>query len=319
MISMALVLSLTFTVVSQPATAYDKTNSDNGFIKLDSAQIQECVKDVALEWAETIKPGVDFNLGEVNEINVIDSNDPEYTVSYFSNALPYGYAVVVFQNHEAIIKEANVNPGQEGIYSDLIDTVIDVTDTSRKNLDIDKQIVEISPMQYGVIAKKKSDKTKKVYDNYGNEMSSDELMNESTKYSSSNSIYIYNLQNSNKYKVSEKTILKKYTNKSLLYTESKIEKVTNKYCCVTQASLQIAYMEGLFKNTNKDIKSTYNKLWNDASVVETTESKKNKKSNKVIYGETTTYKGKKALEKLAESKGYSVKTNWFVENEPSVS
>ena len=316
-ISMALAFSLAFSVVGQTAIAKDNT-ANNGLIKLNSTQIKEYVKDVALEWAETIKPDVDFNLGEVSKINVVDSNISEYTVSYFLNALPYGYAVVVFQNNEPIVKEANVNPGQEGIYTDLVDTVIDVTDTSRKNLDIDKQIVELAPMQYGVSAKNKHSKAKKVYDNYGNEMSLNEVMNKSTKYENAGSIFIKNFS-SNKYKVSEKNILKKYTNKSKLFTEDKIEKIAKKYCCVIQASLQIAYMEGLLNNTDKDIKNTYNKLWNDASVSETTESKKNKQKNKIIYGETTTYKAKKALEKLAKSKGYKSTTNWFTKNKPSVS
>lgn len=311
-ISMILALSLAFSVVGQTVAAYDKTNSNNGLIKLDSAKIQECVKDVALEWAETIKPGVDFNLGEVNEINVIDSNDPEYTVSYFSNALPYGYAVVVFQNHEAIIKEANVNPGQEGIYSDLVDTVIDVTDTSRKNLDIDKQIVEIAPMQYGVIAKKKSDKTKKVYDNYGNEMLSDELMDESTKYSSIGSIYIYNLQKSNKYKVSEKTILKKYTNKSRLYTQDYIINRTSRYCCCTSAAYQIAYMEGLATGTDAGIRNSYNYIWEKSGV------KVSKTKNEIEYGVCNIRKTKNALVDLAKKKGYKGTKNYWVENKPSV-
>lgn len=316
-ISMVLILSLAFNTVGQTAIAYNKTNSNTGLIKLDDKGIEKCVKDVALEWAETVKPDVDFTLGEFKEINVVDSDVPEYTVSYFSNALPYGYAVVVFQNNEAIVKEANINPGQEGIYTDLVDTVIDVTDTSRKKLDIDKQIVELAPMQYGVAAKRKSDKSKKVYDNYGSEMSSCELINHSTKYKSTDSIFIKNFT-SDKYKISEKNILKKYTKKDKLYTEDEIERITKKYCCVIQASLQIAYVEGLFKNTEKDIKNTYNKLWSDANVVENTKSKKNKQKDKITYGGTTTYNAKKALEKLAKSKGYSSTTNWFTKNEPSV-
>lgn len=226
-ISMVLILSLAFNTVGQTAIAYNKTNSNTGLIKLDDKGIEKCVKDVALEWAETVKPDVDFTLGEFKEINVVDSNEPEYTVSYFSNALPYGYAVVVFQNNEAIVKEANINPGQEGIYTDLVDTVIDVTDTSRKKLDIDKQIVELAPMQYGVAAKRKSDRSKRVYDNLGQVSSSKGLLVASTNYATTRSIFINKKNWTNKkYKVLEKTVLNKYTKRNKLFSSTYIKNIT---------------------------------------------------------------------------------------------
>ena len=311
-ISMVLILSLAFNTVGQTAIAYNKTNSNTGLIKLDDKGIEKCVKDVALEWAETVKPDVDFTLGEFKEINVVDSDDPEYTVSYFSNALPYGYAVVVFQNNEAIVKEANINPGQEGIYTDLVDTVIDVTDTSRKKLDIDKQIVELAPMQYGVVAKKKSDKRKKIYDNYRSEMSLDDLSNKSSKYADIESIYIYNLSNNN-YKVSEKTILKKYKNKSRLFTQGCITDRTSRFCCCTSAAYQIAYMEGLATDTDHGMRNAYNYLWENSGV------KVYKTQLDIDYGSCNTRKTKNALVDLAKKKGYKGTENYWVKNEPSVS
>lgn len=314
-ISMVLILSLAFNTVGQTAIAYNKTNSNTGLIKLDDKGIEKCVKDVALEWAETVKPDVDFTLGEFKEINVVDSNEPEYTVSYFSNALPYGYAVVVFQNNEAIVKEANINPGQEGIYTDLVDTVIDVTDTSRKKLDIDKQIVELAPMQYGVAAKRKSDKRKKFYDNYGSEILSSYLLDEATKYSSHRSIFIKksNWINS-KYKVdnSSKIILNKYKNNSMLFSERDIEKLTKRYCCVVQALLQISYMERLSDWSGSSIKSTYNILWKWCKVEDS------KTENGVEYGGATITNANKAFVKLAISKGYLRTVPQKLQKTPSV-
>lgn len=296
-ISMVLILSLAFNTVGQTAIAYNKTNSNTGLIKLDDKGIEKCVKDVALEWAETVKPDVDFTLGEFKEINVVDSDDPEYTVSYFSNALPYGYAVVVFQNNEAIVKEANINPGQEGIYTDLVDTVIDVTDTSRKKLDIDKQIVELAPMQYGVAAKRKSDRSKRVYDNLGQVSSSKGLLVASTNYATTRSIFINKKNWTNKkYKVLEKTVLNKYTKRNKLFSSTYIKNITKKYCCATQALLQIAYMEGLTNETSSSIKSTYNKLWKYC------ETSTDKTENKIEYGSCYIDDANKGFVKFAQKR-----------------
>ena len=242
---------------------------------------------------------------------MVDSNVPEYTVSYFSNALPYGYAVVVFQNHEAIVKEANVNPGQEGIYTDLVDTVIDVTDTSRKNLDIDKQIVELAPMQYGVVAKKKSDKTEKIYDNFGNEIRSEETKYYTTEYNNNTSIMIRNW-NKNSYKVLSSVVLKKYNSRPELLSEDYIESLTGKYCCVVQALLQIAYMEKLTTLQGTKIKSTYNTLWKYCDVeVDYVE-------RGVKYGGAGIYDAKSAFVKFAKEKGYKKTSNHFLEWSPSI-
>lgn len=320
LVSLITILTIILNLFCQTVSAYE----NKSIIKLNTETIIECVQNIALGWAKMVEPNIDLNLGSINKINIINSNDVEYTVSYFSGKLPYGYAVVIFQNNEAVIKEANLTPGQESIYTELVDTVIDVTDTSRSNLDISNQLIEISPTQYALSAKnnRQKGKTTKVYDIYGNIISSNDLVAESTKYSKADSIFISSDSWTNsKYKVdkSSKIILKKYTNRPKLFGEWDIENLTNKYCCVTQALLQIAYMEKLTNGSDSSIKTTYNKLWNYCKISETKKSKKNTAKYKIQYGEGTLSNANNGFVKLAKEKGYSrTKTNSIKKN-PSVS
>lgn len=159
-------------------------------------------------------------------------------------------------------------------------------------------------------------------DNYGTEINNDDNSSSSTKYNDASSIYINDFiwNNSNNYKVnaSSKIILSKYNNKKTLKLEQDVTSVTGKYACGVQALLQISYMEGLSSYSDKDVKATYSKLWNYCKITETSESKKNKDKNKVIYGSGYTADYSKGFVQFAQEKGFKGTQNNGVQNNPSV-
>lgn len=311
---MLMALTLSVGIAGQSVMAVEEANNEP-LIKLDSKMIEQCVKDTALNWAEVVKPDIELTAGDVDSINIVDSDTPEYTVSFFNGNTPYGYAVVIFQDYDAIIKEANLNPGEEGLYENLVDTAADTENTSEKNLAVKDQIIEIAPTQYAVAARKKTESAskEKIYDNFGNVISSKKLATHQN-YKDVRNIFIDKSNwTEKKYKVDKKSKieLKKFKDRSTLFSESKIEGITKKYCCVTQASTQIAYMQYLTSKSTKDLKDTYNKLWKYQNV------KKTKTINHIDYGSATADNANKGLVKLAKDCGYSKTKEQKIQKNPS--
>lgn len=77
-------------------------------------------------------------------------------------------------------------------------------------------------------------------------------------------------------------------------------------------------MEGLTTYSDNDIKNTYNKLWSYTKTTETSESKKNTKKDKVIYGEGTISDLSNGFIKFAQEKGYTGTQDKGIQKNPSV-
>lgn len=296
-------------------------NIQNENVKVDECNVEQLIVNATLDWLQLIEPDKNFCVGDIVEIEISEPNKLEYTASVFNDVIPYGYVVIDVLNDGAVVVESNVSLGREGLYASIVDEVVEKSGEKRRSLKIGDSITKIAPLQYG-LKYEDSKGNINLTDNYGNEIDDEEKIFTSTKYETAWAIYIDKKEwKPSKYKVneSEYITLKKYQERPMLLSEQYIEVRTKKYCCVVQAMLQIANMEKLVTYSTDDIVTAYNKLWNYAKITETAESKKNKSSNKVMYGQGTTKNAAKALIKLAKEKGYKGTEYKGMEKNPSVS
>lgn len=294
------------------------------YIKIDSKNIISLLVDNALEWASMVEPNVNLNVGNINKVIVPESNEIKYAVSYFSNTIPYGYAVLSFNNDDVVVEQAIIDRGIDNIYSELIDVVDANAETSLKNYKIDKEIIQFDPFQYGIVITDKNNKTKG-YNNYGEEI--DINYGDEAVYKSGSSIYIRSANWKSSEYVENKTskiVLDKFSKRSLLFTQKKVTDITGRYACAVQALTQIAYMEGLCTGTERSILTTYNLLWAYTDTKETEESQKNTDKEKTIFGTTGTLlvdgivKSGKGFVTYAKNMGYRNTEYKGVTNKPSV-
>ncbi len=301
------------------------TGNNRSLKRVNNENIRSLLTTNALEWANLIKPEVNITIGNINQVSVPETNQIKYVASFFSDTIPYGYAVFEFVDNDVVIEQSVIERGIDNIYSELMDVVDEKIGNNFKDYAVDKSVIQITPFQYAVCV---TDKNKNVitYDNYGDELT--EYTNEDeTSYSEGSSIYIYsNNWKSSSYteEKSSKIVLKKFTKRSTLFSEDKIENITGKYACAVQALTQIAYMEGLCTGTSKSIQTTYNLLWDYTDTKETDDSKKKTSKDKIIYGTTGTWitpgiqKSAKGFVEYAQEMGYTDTKYKGVESNPSV-
>lgn len=289
--------------------------------KMDESNLDKVIVATVIEWAEMMEPNISFCVGDIKKVQLLSSEEIEYTASLFHNTIPYGYVILKYMDNDIVVTESNIEKGREGLYPNIVDIIVENSEEERLSLDIDNTIVQISPLQYGL--KYEDEKGNEcITDNYGNKVEDEKMLKTSEKYDTAWEIYIesYNWQPS-RYKVDEssKIILNKYQKNKKLITQKRIEDITGKYACGVQALIQIAYMEKLVSfDNNANIKSTYNRLWKYTKTTETKKSKKNTSKDKVIYGEGDTKETVKGFIKFAKEKGYNGTQYKGIQKNPSI-
>ncbi len=291
-ISSLIVLVMCFSLINVGVNAKGEE-----LVKVTDKNVENIITTETLNWAKQIEPNLNFIVGDIIQINSTTNDEVEYTASLFNDTMPYGYVVIGFVNHEAIVKESNISKGQEGLYTKIIDNILTNSNESRKNIKPEKSIKKISALQYSLSYKDKHG-NKLSTDNYGNEINDDNLAKGS--YSDNAAIFIRKDSfTSNYYKVKSQIELKKYTNRPKLINDYDVTSVTDKYACGVQSLIQIAYMEGLITYSDKDIRNTSNVLWNYTG---TTTSKVDKDAG-ITYGGGQTPETAKGFVRFAREKG----------------
>ena len=287
-----------------------------------------CITVTALDWADMMQPGMEFTVEDITYI-VNQSLVPEYAVSFFYHSIPYGYAVVTFQNGDACVKEGQLVEGKEGLRTEIVNEIEGSNARSVSDTEVSDALVEIAPLQYGAVTKDEDGQLETVHDNYGNEYDledvnavsedSEEVLYGSTQYNGAESIFI---KSGNwipsKYQVKSEITLQKYKERSMLLLIDNAETWVKKYACVVQALTQIAYMERMCNSGEKDTISIYNTLWKYTKTFETDESKKDTTKD-VIYGSTYVKDAAEGFVRLAQEKGYKNTEVKGIETDPSVS
>ncbi len=309
-----------------------KAYSDTDEVLLSSlteADLEACITVTALDWADMMQPGMEFTVEDITYI-VSQSLAPEYAVSFFYHSIPYGYAVVTFQNGDACVKEGQLVEGKEGLRTEIVNEIEGGNARSVSDTEVSDALVEIAPLQYGAVTKDEDGQLETVHDNYGNEYDledvnavsedAEELLYDSTKYDNTRSIYIEKVNwIPSKYQVKSELTLQKYKENSRMFSEKTIENWVGKYACAVQALTQIACMEKMCDRLEKeDTINTYNKLWKYTKTQETADSKKDT-TNNIIYGETSLENAAEGFVKFAQEKGYKNTEVKGIETDPSVS
>lgn len=273
---------------------------------LSTKEIKTLVHNTAIEWA-SLNGENNLTIGKIKQISTADKS-VVYEATYYMDNLPYGYAVITFAEGEPVVKQSVISAGAEGLYTELVDVVMENSDYERKDIDIDETVVEISPFHYGLKVENDDNETE-IFDNYG------EKYDCSRKYASASSIYISS-DNwvSSKYKVveSSKVVLEKFSDRSELVSESYIKLFTGRYACAVTALIQIAYMEGLITYNKNIVNAAYKLLWTYTKT-ETYEIK-----DGVAYGGTYFDDTVKGFRRFVSALGDNVCLS-STEEEPSVS
>ena len=199
--------------------------------KMDESNLDKVIVATVIEWAEMMEPNISFCVGDIKKVQLLSSEEIEYTASLFHNTIPYGYVILKYMDNDIVVTESNIEKGREGLYPNIVDIIVENSEEERLSLDIDNTIVQISPLQYGV--KYEDEKGNEcITDNYGNKVEDEKMLKTSEKYDTAWEIYIesYNWQPS-RYKVDEssKIILNKYQKNKKLITQKRIEDITGKY------------------------------------------------------------------------------------------
>lgn len=139
-ISSLIVLVMCFSLINVDVNAKDEE-----LVKVTDKNVESLITTETLNWAKQIEPDLNFIVGDIIQINSTTNDEVEYTASLFCNTIPYGYVVVGFVNHEAIVKESNISKGQEGLYTKIIDNILTNSNESRKNIKPEKTIKKIQP------------------------------------------------------------------------------------------------------------------------------------------------------------------------------
>lgn len=127
LLSLLMAIVICFTSLNTTASA-----NENNLVKVNENNIEELIEITALAWAEMIEPELKFTVSDIIRIDSIYTNEIEYTASLFCEAVPYGYIVIGFDDNSAVVKEANISRGKEGLYTEIVDRIVENTDEPRK-------------------------------------------------------------------------------------------------------------------------------------------------------------------------------------------
>ena len=238
---------------------------EDEYIEVTEDNIEEIVSSTALEWTKLMEPKKELSIGDVKEVYNVANNKMEYIASLFDNVTPYGYVVVGVYDNEMVVLEGNVNKGQEGIYTDIVEQIVESEGRPRRKIEIEETLTKLGPMSYGLGYK--DSKGKKAFKDRNGESIEKENLPEIMsyeEYAKEQSIFIDSSSWKTKYELDTDSELKleKYESRSKLISSGASEDMTKLYACGIQGLMQIAYMERLISTYDKnEYKPAYHKLW----------------------------------------------------------
>ena len=311
---MAMILS----VLSIRIEVFAGNEKSKGYISMTEDNMEGIITKNALEWLKLISPEKEYDVYDVRVIYNSATNTQEYTVSVFEGVNPYGYIVLGVESQEIVILEANINKGQEGIYTETVEHIVENEDIKRREINISDIIEKKAPMNYGLSFVSKNGKADFADSNKGvlNDISNIGLMTYE-EYEQADSIFIKatDFIKPTNYEVEGTNVINlgKFNPRPALLTQAKTMELTGKYACGIQALSQIAFMENMTEYTNPEFSTNFNKLWDycNTEIIGT--------SGGVTYGQNADIEElSRGFVNYAKWKGYSGTTYKGVEENPSV-
>jgi hypothetical protein len=243
-----------------------------------------------------------------------------FSVNLTDGTIPYGYINLDF-NAENIITEFAIEKNVDGLTSEILSDS-DINGKLKKNLSKHAKLYKRLPFEYAVSLD--NDNNDILYDQFRGKISKkefqsargnvdrknkknvillkgkDDLSSEATKVSGWNHVIVLDTADipSGLTNIDPIKMLSSKSSISASWSESNV----GKYACSVQAMYNVADQLG-YKVSGNNVK-TYNFLWDKSGTTETSESKKDKKSN-IQFGTTTDSKIQTALVALAKDQGYT--------------
>lgn len=257
LLTILLLLSTSITAFAEPSNA--SPNVD-GMIKVTD----DVVREIALNWSKAQDP--DLNLSVDNLVKVYDQEEriTGYSVGYFLNDQPYGYAIIDFFVPD-YIAEYNIEENVPDMYSAIVE-YNNISNITGYSLAAPK-LYEGLPTEYNVVERTEAGN---VYvDNTGIARSEEEFIeyqseieeslleipttysdtNQATSYSGAD-IFInsipsnYSLSESGRYNI------------TISFPQGTWEMMVQKYACEVSALSNISLLLGKYEGAD-----TYNELW----------------------------------------------------------
>lgn len=269
------------------------------------------IKEMALEFASTMKPGLKFQVDNIVKLYTTDEEAIGYSVGFFVNGRQYGYAIYDFRI-SGYLKEFSLEP--DG--ADMVENIIEIAEEN--DLDVDTNIssseetrlYELSPMQYSVQvndsevvtssnevmdesefenAKESMDEStiSEIDENY---VSEDELGGSSSKYDTQDKVLLKNVPSA--YQIKQFNSWRQFIPSEIDTVKSQMKK----WACGVTAMDILAKGTGLEHDTTK----TYQLLWDysNTSVDYTT--------NGISFGSTLYSKIGPAFQSFAKKHGKTI-------------
>ena len=234
------------------------------YIEVTEDNIDEIVCNTVTSWAKLVEPSKELEVVDIKEVYNAATGEMEYTASLFDNVTPYGYVVLGVYDNEMVVLEGNVNKGQEGLYTETVEEIVESEGRPRRKIDIEETITKIGPMNYGLGYKDKKGK-RAFKDRNGQDVAVEADINMIRgSYEEAQSIFIKKASwKETKYREVENSRieLSKYKKRPGLLTQDNTTDYTNQYACGIQALAQIAYMHGMITYEANDYAAAYKLLW----------------------------------------------------------
>ena len=285
-------------------------------IEVTEDNIDEIVCNTATSWAKLMEPSRELEVVDIKEVYNAATGEMEYTASLFDNVTPYGYVVLGVYDNEMVVLEGNVNKGQEGLYTETVEEIVESEGRPRRKIDIEETITKIGPMNYGLGYKDKKGK-RAFKDRNGQDIEVEE--NEIGKipvtapYTNAQAIYISEYSYKKNYRLVNKTVLEKYTDRPGLLNQDSVILKTNKYACAVVALMQIAYMEKLTSYDDNVYGREYQQMWDYCK------TKSVSKDGATTFGSNIIDDAAKGFLKFARMNGKRGTSEYELISKPSVS
>ena len=142
-LTMLLTLVLTLSVITPLDVAANESGPPDNMIKVTD----EVVEEIALNWADVQELPVTVSVDNIVRIYDSDDHPVGYSVGYFNNGEPYGYAIIDF-DAPGYIAEYNFEENVPDMYSSII-SADNISSVSTLSID-EPKMYELYPTAYYV-------------------------------------------------------------------------------------------------------------------------------------------------------------------------
>lgn len=301
-------LCLLLTIVmllSMSATAFAAT--DERYKSLSEITTEE-LTNYALNFAKEVDASLALSVGDMIPIYGNTDKLVGYSIAYYISDTPYGYINLNFSYDDPVV-EFVIQENARSLYTYLEDDAQRVASVRY----VERKLYNTTPFEYSVSA---TDSNSQIFYFNSNDgkMTSNEFeslrkaakdssrstygLTADTKYDSHSELFSDSYESGSTV-VTEPKYTSKYSSSKSMLTQYEIMTSTSKYACAVVALTEVAYQEGILKNSS--IVDTFNALWTATST--TVESTKTFYGMSITCGSTKDSNLSTGMESYCDDRG----------------